>query len=166
MSFSGRNIPWAAQIVIPKGKNIVLNGINTKMQVGLDAGGTTRHFYVEEGASLSAINVAFKNGKGVNGGAIASLGTIARLDNVVFEGNIATQDGGAVALYGSGSSLGNVTGCTFRGNRALKAGAGIYMDHSHLTSMSITTTTFVDNKCDDLDHSFGGAIISIPLQAI
>ena len=64
VSISGRNIPWAAQIVIPKGKNIVLNGINTKMQVGLDAGGTTRHFYVEEGASLSAINVAFKNGKG------------------------------------------------------------------------------------------------------
>ena len=50
VSISGRGIPWAAQIVIPKGKNIVLNGINTKMQVGLDAGGTTRHFYVEEGA--------------------------------------------------------------------------------------------------------------------
>ena len=166
VSFSARNIPWAAQIVIPKGKNIVLNGINTKMQVGLDAGGTTRHFYVEEGASLSAINVAFKNGKGDYGGAIYSEGTIARLDNVVFEGNTATQVGGAVALLGSGSSLGNVTGCTFRGNRALKGGAGIYMDQSHLTSMSITTTTFVDNKCDDLDNSFGGAIISIPLQAI
>ena len=40
------------------------------MQVGLDAGGTTRHFYVEEGASFSAINVAFKNGKGDYGGAI------------------------------------------------------------------------------------------------
>ena len=57
-----RYIPWAAQIDdTKKGKNIVLNGINAKMQVGLDAGGTTRHFYVEEGASLSAINVAFKN---------------------------------------------------------------------------------------------------------
>ena len=144
--------------MIPKGKNIVLNGINTKMQVGLDAGGTTRHFYVEEGASLSAINVAFKNGKGDYGGAIDSEGTIARLDNVVFEGNTATQYGGAVFLYRSGSSLGNVTGCTFRGNRALKAGAGIFMEESHLTSMSITTTTFVDNKCDDLDSSFGGAI--------
>ena len=44
VSFSARSIPWAADIVIPKGKNIVLNGINTKMQVGLDAGGTTRHF--------------------------------------------------------------------------------------------------------------------------
>ena len=44
VSISARSIPWAAQIVIPKGKNIVLNGINTKMQVGLDAGGTTRHF--------------------------------------------------------------------------------------------------------------------------
>ena len=37
-------------------------------------------------------------------------------------------------------------------------GAGIYMEESHLTSMSITTTTFVDNKCDDLDDSSGGAI--------
>ena len=63
VSISGRSIPWAFEIGIPKGKNIVLNGINTKMQVGLDAGGTTRHFYVEEGASFSAINVAFKNGK-------------------------------------------------------------------------------------------------------
>ena len=62
-SVSGRSIPWAAQIRIPKGKNIVLNNINTK-KVGLDAGGSTRHFFVEEGASLSAINVAFKNGKG------------------------------------------------------------------------------------------------------
>ena len=159
MSISGRSIPWAAQIVIPKGKNIVLNGINTKMQVGLDAGGTTRHFYVEEGASLSAINVAFKNGKGDYGGAIASEGTIARLDNVVFDGNTATQRGGAVRLRGSGSSLGNVTGCTFRGNRAFTGGAGIYMEDSHLTSMSITATTFVDNKCDDLDLSFGGAIL-------
>ena len=158
MSISGRSIPWAAQIVIPKGKNIVLNGINTKMQVGLDAGGTTRHFYVEEGASFSAINVAFKNGKGDYGGAIDSYGTIARLDNVVFEGNTATQRGGAISLYGSGSSLGNVTGCTFRGNRALECGAGIYMYQSHLTSMSITTTTFVDNKCDHLDNSWGGAI--------
>ena len=93
------------------------------------------------------------------GGAIDSLGTIARLDNVVFEGNTATQRGGAVYLELSGSSLGNVTGCTFRGNRALRAGAGIYMDQSHLTSMSITTTTFVDNKCDNLDNSFGGAIM-------
>ena len=91
VSFSAMNIPWAAQIVIRKGKNIVLNGINTKMQVGLDAGGTTRHFYVEEGATLSAINVAFKNGKSIGGGAIFSKGTIARLDNVVFEGNTATQ---------------------------------------------------------------------------
>ena len=107
---------------------------------------------------MSAINVAFKNGKWDYGGAIYSNGTIARLDNVVFEGNTATQRGGAVALGGSGSSLGNVTGCTFRGNRALEAGAGIYMEDSHLTSMSITTTTFVDNKCDDLDNSFGGAI--------
>ena len=57
-------------------------------------------------------------------------------------------------LFGSGSSLGNVTGCTFRGNRALDYGAGIYMRDSHLTSMSITTTTFVDNKCDDLDYEF------------
>ena len=32
------------------------------------------------------------------------------------------------------------------------------MEELHLTSMSITTTTFVDNKCDDLDKSFGGAI--------
>ena len=94
----------------------------------------------------------------INGGAIASFGTIARLDNVVFEGNTATQRGGAISLYGTGSSLGNVTGCTFRGNRALNAGAGIYMENSHLTSMSITTTTFVDNKCDDLENSFGGAI--------
>ena len=158
VGISGRSIPWAALIRIPKGKNIVLNGINTKMQVGLDAGGTTRHFYVEEGASLSAINVAFKNGKGSNGGAIYSKGTIARLDNVVFEGNTATQRGGAVLLHGSGSSLGNVAGCTFRGNRALESGAGIYIEKSHLTSMSITTTTFVDNKCDNLDLSFGGAI--------
>ena len=51
-----------------------------------------------------------------------------------------------------------MTGCTFRGNRALKAGAGILMEN-HLTSMSITTTTFVDNKCDDLDYSWGGAIV-------
>ena len=110
--------------MIPKGKNIVLNGINTKMQVGLDAGGTTRHFYVEEGASLSAINVAFKNGKGVTGEQSTVRGTIARLDNVVFEGNTATQKGGAVMLYGSGSSLGNVTGCTFRGNRAFRLWCG------------------------------------------
>ena len=59
----------------------------------------------------------------------------------------------------SSSSLGNVTGCTFRGNRAVRGGAGIYMEISHLTSMSITTTTFVDNKCDDLENSFGGAIL-------
>ena len=102
-------------------------------------GGTTRHFFVEEGASLSAINVAFKNGKSDYGGAIASLGTIARLDNVVFEGNTATQRGGAVALGGSGSSLGNVTGCTFRGNRALegvreytwKITSHVHVNHHH-----------------------------------
>ena len=35
------------------------------------------------------------------------------------------------------------------------------MQESHLTSMSITTTTFVDNKCDDLDASSGGAIYFI-----
>ena len=40
----------------------------------------------------------------------------------------------------------------------LDYGAGMSMYESHLTSMSITTTTFVDNKCDDLDSSFGGAI--------
>ena len=158
VSFSARSIPWAAMIVIPNGKKIVLIGTNKKMQVVLDAGGTTRHFYVEEGASLSAENVKFKNGKGSEGGAIFSKGTIARLDNVVFEGNTAMQRGGAVALAGSGSSLGNVIGCTFRENRALSGGAGIFIHGSHLTSMSITTTMFVENKCDDLDQSSGGAI--------
>ena len=118
-------------IVIPNGKKIVLIGTNKKMQVVLDAGGTTRHFYVEEGASLSAENVKLKNGKGSEGGAIFSKGTIARLDNVVFEGNTAMQRGGAIALAGSGSSLGNVIGCTFRENRALSGGGNI---HSWFTS--------------------------------
>ena len=70
-----------------KGKNIILSSINTDMHVAMDLGGTIRHFYVEEGASLSAKNVAFKNGKGSHGGAIDSIDTIARLDNAVFEGN-------------------------------------------------------------------------------
>ena len=83
--------------MIPKGKNIVLNGINTKMQVGLDAGGTTRHFYVEEGAHAVRDKTSRSRTERVScGGAIDSEGTIARLDNVVFEGNTATQRGGAV----------------------------------------------------------------------
>ena len=81
---------------------------------------------------LSAINVAFKNGKGNYGGAIDSYGTIARLENVVFEGNTATQDGGAISLFESGSSIGNVTGCTFRGNRALEIRCGNI--HARITS--------------------------------
>ena len=98
MSFSSRGIPWATQITIPKGKNIVLNGINTKMQVGLDASGTTRLLRRRRRLAVCDKRRAFKNGKGHYGGAIDSKGTIARLDNVVFEGNIATQDGGAVYL--------------------------------------------------------------------
>ena len=53
-----------------------------------------------------------------------------------------------------------MTGCTFRGNRALEP-VREYHGKSHLTSMSITTTTFVDNKCDDLDYSWGGAIMFV-----
>ena len=66
----------------------------------------------------------------------------------------------AVLLHWAEAAVASETDrMTFRGNRALYAGGGISMYKSHLTFMSITTTTFVDNKCDDLDHSFGGAIM-------
>ena len=42
----------------------------------------------------------------------------------------------------------------------MKNGAGICTEKSRLASTSITSTSLVDNKCDDLDiMSFGGAII-------
>ena len=86
------------QIVIPKGKNIVLNGINTKMQVGLDAGRHHEALLRRRRRLAVCDKRRVQERKGCYGGAIDSEGTIARLDNVVFEGNTATQAGGAVAL--------------------------------------------------------------------
>ena len=39
----------------------------------------------------------------------------------------------------------------------------LYMAQDHISRpcLNLTATTFVDNKCDDLDGSYGGAINSL-----
>lgn len=89
--------------------------------------------YIRNGY-ISFINVKFRNNRGDNGGAL-SIDTISHLDgalnlkliNCVFEGNRASNRGGALFLVDSDAEI-DFINCTFTGNQAAQGGA-IYNQH-------------------------------------
>ena len=116
-------VMWSREIVIKRGQYIHIVGKHPAANVTpvLDAEANGRHFFVEEGATFSAENLVFANGKkGLSserrekdGGAIYSEGLIALLKDCTFRGNSADY-GAAIALFDDKSAFKEIVGCVLR----------------------------------------------------
>ncbi len=117
------------------------------------------------GTTVDAMNVGvvdeivgskFKINHSKNGGAIATQGTIKKIDNVTFEGNTATSQGGAIYAKAA-AVITNMSNTDFIGNTSEKNGGAI-ATAGHFSS--IKNVKFEGNKA----AAEGGAISMLTPQ--
>ena len=111
----------------------------------LDGDNVTQILAGSAGADLVLQNLAVLNGSGVDGGAVYVEGDI-EVYNSRFEGNVASDDGGAIYHDGSGFAI--IEGSTFTDNSADDFGGAIYGE-----DVIAVGSTFSDNSA-----FFGGAL--------
>lgn len=163
-------------IYVPSGT--VLNVTGSESDAGLDGNASTRLFTVTNG-SLHLTNLHLSNGRSAVGGAIAASGSSVVLDTITFDGNSASNDGGAlyttaetlVSWSGTTQFIDNIVvnrgggGAFYGGSRATWTGETVFYRNSamdggalYATRGSIVssdgTTTFANNNAG----SYGGAL--------
>jgi predicted outer membrane repeat protein len=125
-------------------RNLTIQGGSTTEALG--GGGL-----LVAGSGVAEIdNVAFSGNTAINGGAIRS-STNLIVTNSTFDGNYATSDGGAIAIYGGTNDFNNVT---FSGNTADSRGGALFVTNGTST---FTNVTFSGNSAST---SGGGISIS------
>lgn len=118
------------------------------------------NFAITSGGAVSFMNIApviencaFLDNSAVHGGALSLINSVATVTGSRFDGNAATESGGAV-MSGNASTL-ELTDCTFTGNTAVLRGGAIVSPGSDLTAEA---TTFDQNAVSDAEGNSGGAI--------
>ncbi len=112
-------------LIQPGGKALRFVGASGTEETILDGDGVSQIVRITAGEAEDTefINLTFRNGRGVNGGAVYSAEGIPYFENCRFHNNIAEADGGAVfAADGSGLFV----DCEFRHNSAGSSGGAIY----------------------------------------
>jgi len=104
---------------------------------------------VRGSTDVTVADCVFSGNVGFDGGALAVIQTdlphALTLERTAFVGNEATSSGGALMLDGDGDAEVVVGDCTFEGNTAGYAGAGIYLQGVTLSgSLDVVDTTFAD----------------------
>ena len=101
-------------------------------------------------------NLTLANGSSTDGGAIYNSQGVMTVSNCIFDGNSASNGGGAI--WNDINSTLTITNCTFTGNTASGgnggAGGGAVLNRSSNT-MSVSRCTFVNNSAND-DNAGGG----------
>ncbi len=147
-AIAGQTITMTTAITVTSGI-ITINGETNTVGMVLDGALTVRHFSVDAGAELNlyglnltrgqdtsgagsvensgyftATRCSFYGNNGSYGGAVATYGADARMEftHCTFQGNQASQNGGA--LHISGSDV-KITHCTITGNTAFEYGGGV-----------------------------------------
>mgnify|MGYP003887653503 CR=1 FL=1 len=125
----------------------------------LTGGGTGRILYLEYG-NLTITNLTFKDGNGqsASGGAISAYQPRGlHLDNVIFEGNQATNGGAISFKTGNPSYTPQMTvlNSTFSDNGSTDVGGAIYLDiDKYKASAAIAGSSFSSNET----LNYGGAV--------
>lgn len=92
---------------------------------------------------VTLTDVSFKSGYAERGaGLYADLNTWLRADGVMFEDNVATDDGGGMSVAEAANLV--LTDCTFTGNTAADLGGGLHAEVSW--PIVLTDTRFVGNE--------------------
>lgn len=132
-------------------KNITLLG-TSRIADGFDGKSLTRLFTVNDGYTLTAKNLALKNGKylaaaSTNGGAFNVVGGIVNGENLILDGNTAcdiNSSGGAVCVTSTaGISFKN---CIFSNNSSMRGGAIFILDTAKPNiTVNISSCSFISN---------------------
>jgi predicted outer membrane repeat protein len=129
----------AGSIVEIIGDGLITPGPQGK--VVLDAANQDQFFVVY--GTLHATNIAFKNGKALNGGfggAIFVASGTANITACAFTNNQAPGDGDGGAIAVSGTALAYISNCIFEGNIAGLGGAIYNVGTTLLTNSSFATS--------------------------
>ncbi len=115
-----------------------------------DAGGAIKN--QGESAAPFIRNSEFDgNSASQNGGAISNIASIPLIENCIFSGNEAGQNGGAIA--NSGGANANVTNSLFVGNTATLSGGAFFNSDSKPTLLNCTIA-------HNFAESYGGGVVS------
>ena len=145
-----------------------------------------RHFEVNSRGRLTLKDVALVNGYATNGGAVINGGELYISDDVLFVGNKAGWDGGAIfnqgylrirdaafvsneadwggAIMNKGEARIDDTGFYF--NEVEKGGGAIFNDDRRGTSLDIDDSEFIGNATDDLNHLVRHGVKDVTLHAL
>ncbi|RPI30560.1 MAG: hypothetical protein EHM70_13595, partial [Chloroflexota bacterium] len=110
--------------------------------------------------SLTVKNVLFSGNRAIlDGGALMNNGSITLVTNVTFAGNEAGDDGGALATTGTAPNFFNVT---FSGNRAADAGGGVYNESLAANFINATFSSNTAGSGGAIYNTYSKFFISIP----
>lgn len=138
--------------------DVTISGPGAK-RLTLNAGGTSRHLFVNSGVTVQLSGLTLQGGNGAdpagsmggqNGGSIHNLGTLF-VTACTFSGNSSADGGG---IYNAG--MATVTACTFTNN-----GAGLGGGIDNQGTLEVTNSTFSGNQA-----SPGGAIYNESLATV
>ena len=153
---------------------------------GIDGDNDHAHFTVRSRGQLILRDVALVNGYRANGGSIYNQGFLRIVRDVLFIGNKAGWDGGAI--YNSGDM--NISEALFVANEAdwggaimnkgdawiresgfhfnevEKGGGAIFNDDKRGTSLLIQDSEFIANATDDLNHIVRHGVKDASLHAL
>ncbi len=138
----------------------VLNGLiieNGYANLNINTNGDGGGLYLNH-ASPSIINVTFANNYAINGGAVAILGNSApRLGNVLFYGNAADKNGGA--LYTNAE--GEIYNCLWYDNYTGQWGGAVYATTGNTST--IANSVFRNNEAGSLSNHFRNVTVTSSL---
>lgn len=133
--------------IFATGSTIVLDNVGFVANESNDGGGA---IYIDGEKDAELIDVKFIGNKGTTGGAVYHDSESLVIENVFFENNQATQNGGA--LYVGLNSAVQITQGTFYENKASNDGGAVYSDGSFF----LTNGEFTSNE----SYRNGGALYS------
>ncbi|KZX16970.1 beta strand repeat-containing protein [Methanobrevibacter filiformis] len=135
------------------GKNMSIIG-ESRDNVIIDMENSGRAFNINQGYSVTIINVTFTNGKESNGGAIYNYGNLT-IKDVKFTKNTANSSmqarGGAIVSYGTIA----IENTIFDNNYAGFGGGGLY----NYGTATVINTTFQNNVVTSAYSGAGGGIM-------
>jgi CSLREA domain-containing protein len=108
------------------------------------------------GSTVTITSSTFTADAGLAGGAIAMMGGALAVSGSTFTGCVATDVGGAIAVFGANAVA--ITGCTFTDNKSQDSGGAVFLGGSAGgATYTIADTTFTGN---DAWGGSGGAIFA------
>ncbi|HWA50643.1 MAG TPA: choice-of-anchor Q domain-containing protein [Dongiaceae bacterium] len=124
-------------------------------KVSIHAAAASRVVTISAGASVTMTNLTLTDGVGIDGGAIDNHGNLT-VDGVLFVGNTATGDGGAI-INNAGATL-TLLNTTISGNSANGRGGAIFQAGGTMTLVNATIYNNVADADDSGDPAAAGGI--------